>query len=440
MQHILLLGIGRSTYYLLKYLNDVLIPRGYEVTAIDIQETLIAKRRQEFVQIRFLQSEINPVSMLPYVKKADLVISMLPPAFHTMAAALCLQEKKHFFTASYVSAELKALSEQAKQQGLLFMMECGLDPGIDHMSAILLIDSLKQKGAEITSFESFTGGLIHPAYANPPWNYKVSWNPRNVVLAGQGSPAQYKEAGEVKLLPYQQLFTQPSSWKISESDIYEGYPNRDSLSYQSLYKLEQAKTFIRGTLRYPGYSEGWNYLIQLGLTDDVTVLPEDKNRTGVSFLNHFLSDTHTSTDDKLTAIFADQKKAAQNYLQALGLLDATPVYTAAATAAQILQTIIEDKWKLQSGDKDRIVMIHRISYQLNGENKTIQSSLLVDGEDAERTAMAKTVGVPLAIAVDLFLQGKIKSRGVVIPITEELYKPILKELETFGIAFKESEV
>jgi len=440
MRHILLLGIGRSTYYLLQYLHDVLIPKGVQVTAVDIQETLIRKRQQEFPRIHFLQSEIEKKSILLHIQKAEIVISMLPPAFHTMVAELCLLEKKHFFTASYVSPEIKALSEQAKQRGLLFMMECGLDPGIDHMSAIRLIHQLQSQGAAITSFESFTGGLIHPAYTNPPWNYKVSWNPRNVVLAGQGADAQYKENGIIKMVPYQQLFTKPSSWKISETDIYEGYPNRDSLRYQELYQLEQAQTFVRGTLRYPGYCEGWNYLLQLGLTDDTVLLPEDKSRTGRSFLTHFLPDGNKTAEEKLHSIFADHAVSAIIFIRALGLLHETSILTAAATPAQILQSIIEKEWQLHAKDKDRIVMIHRISYQLNSITKTIQSSLLVDGEDAERTAMAKTVGLPLAAAVDLFLSGQITSSGVVIPIAEEIYKPILKKLEAFDIVFKESKV
>jgi saccharopine dehydrogenase-like NADP-dependent oxidoreductase len=440
MQHILLLGIGRSTYYLLQYLHDVLIPKGVQVTAVDIQENLITKRRQEFPRIEFLQSEIDKKSILPYIQKAEIVISMLPPAFHTMVAELCLQENKHFFTASYVSPEIKALSEQAKKQDLLFMMECGLDPGIDHMSAIALIHQLQAEGADISSFESYTGGLIHPAYTNPPWNYKVSWNPRNVVLAGQGADAQYKEGGLIKMVPYQQLFTKPSAWRISKTDQYEGYPNRDSLRYQELYQLEQAKTFIRGTLRYPGYCEGWNYLLQLGLTDDTIILPEDKKRIARSFLTHFLPDGSKTIEEKLYDIFSDHAVSAIIFIRALGLLHETPILSTAATPAQILQSIIEKEWKLNPRDKDRIVMIHRVTYQLKGLSKTIQSSLLVDGEDAERTAMAKTVGLPLAVAVDLFLSCQITSRGVVIPITEEIYKPILKKLEAFDIVFKESKV
>jgi len=432
MHHILILGIGRSTYYLLQYLHNQILSNGYIITAIDAQEELIAKRKAEFPLIRFLRSGIEKTSIMQYVKKADVVISMLPPAFHASVAELCLHEGKHFFTASYVSPEIKAMSQEAQQKNLLFMMECGLDPGIDHMSAIALIDSLKEQGAEVTTFESFTGGLVHPTCTNPPWNYKVSWNPRNVVLAGQGSAAQYREDGEIKLLPYKELFANPSAWKISEADVYEGYPNRDSLSYQSLYKLEQAQTFIRGTLRYPGYCKGWNYLVQLGMTDDTTLLEEDPARTGLSFLDQFLPQGDKTIEEKLISLFGNEDVL--SYFNALGLLNEDPI-TTAGTAAQILQTIIEKQWKLGAKDKDRIVMIHRIGYVLNDKQYTIQSNLLVDGEDVERTAMAKTVGLPLAIAVDLFLQGKIKSRGVQIPITQEFFKPILHRLEEFGVVF-----
>jgi len=437
MQKILILGIGRSTYYLLQYLNDHLASNTIVITAMDAQAELVDKRRKEFSNITFIQSEINATTILPVISTADLVVSMLPPAFHTMVAELCLHENKHFFTASYVSAEIKAMNEQAKSQGLLFMMECGLDPGIDHMSAILLIDTLKDQGALITSFESYTGGLVHPSNTNAPWNYKVSWNPRNVVLAGQGAAAQYRKDKIVKIVPYHRLFTKPSTWQLTVNDVYEGYPNRDSLSYQHLYDLKDAETFVRGTLRYPGFCEGWNYLVQLGLTDDTVVLQEDTSRTARSFLQHFLIGDGETIEDKLQEFFKDKTPEASIYIEALDLLADTPVITQAATAAVILQWIIEKKWKLEKGDRDRIVMIHKLSYILAGNIKTMQSYMIVDGEDDERTAMAKTVGLPLAIAIDLFLQGNIKSRGVQIPITEEFYKPILAKLESVGIVFKE---
>lgn len=438
MQQILILGIGRSTYYLLKYLHDVLIPQGIHIQALDLQEALIDSRKQEFPGIAFIQSEIQPESILTYIQQSAIVVSMLPPAFHPMVAHLCLRENKHFFTASYVSPEIQALHEQAKEKGLLFMMECGLDPGIDHMSALALLADLKTQGAGITSFESFTGGLVHPDYQNPPWKYKVSWNPRNVVLAGQGNPAQYLQDGKIKSVPYTALFANPSAWKLSDKDVYEGYPNRDSLSYRSLYALEETETFIRGTLRYPGYCFGWNCLVQAGLTDDATVLPADPARTGRAFLKQLLQVEEHAVEEILLSRFADPAHDVLMYFKSLGLLDAMPVYTGAATAAQILQTIIEQRWKMQPGDKDRIVMIHRIKYVLNGKEHHIQSNLIVDGEDADRTAMAKTVGLPLAIAIDLFLGNRISLRGVTIPVTKELYGPILQKLKAFGIVFNES--
>ncbi len=435
MQNILILGIGRSTYYLLQYLNDFIASNEVVIKAIDVQLELVEKRTKEFSNISFVQSEITANSLEKEITHADIVVSMLPPAFHAMVAALCLKSQKHFFTASYVSAEIKAMQEQAESSDLLFMMECGLDPGIDHMSALSLIHTLKGKGATITSFESFTGGLVHPSYTNPPWNYKVSWNPRNVVLAGQGADAQYKHDGVIKVVPYTQLFAHPTTWSISTTDVYEGYPNRDSLSYQSLYDLKDASTFERGTLRYPGFCKGWNYIIQLGLTNDVIQIPEDAGRTGNSFLSQFLPRSVGTLEEKLVDVCGT--KDVVPYLEALGLLEDSPIATMAGTAAQIFQTIIEKEWRLQQSDKDRIVMIHRLRYELNGENKLVQSSLIVDGEDAERTSMAKTVGLPLAIAIDLFLQGKIKNRGVVIPIYTEIYSPILERLKSFGVVFKE---
>jgi saccharopine dehydrogenase-like NADP-dependent oxidoreductase len=435
MQHILILGIGRSTYYLLQYLNDFIASNDVVIKAMDAQLALVEKRTKEFSNISFVQSEITAITLEGEIAQADIVVSMLPPAFHTMVAALCLKQGKHFFTASYVSAEIKAMHEQAESNGLLFMMECGLDPGIDHMSALSLIHNIKEQDANITSFESFTGGLVHPSFTNPPWNYKVSWNPRNVVLAGQGAAAQYKQNGADKVVPYTELFAHPSTWSISTTDVYEGYPNRDSLSYQSLYELNDATTFVRGTLRYPSFCKGWNYMIQLGLTNDVVQIKEEAFRTGKSFLSQLLSEGNQSLEEKIIQICGS--KEALMYVEALGLLDDAAISTMAGTAAQIFQTIIEKEWRLEKNDKDRVVMIHRLGYEVNGEKKQLQSSLIVDGEDAERTAMAKTVGLPLAIAIDLFLHGKIKKRGVVIPIYTEIYTPILERLKEFGVWFKE---
>ena len=437
MQNILILGIGRSTYYLLKYLNDHLASDSIVITAMDAQAELIEKRSNEFSNIKFVQSEINATSILSFISAVDLIVSMLPPAFHTMVAELCLHENKHFFTASYVSAEIKAMSEQAKKQGLLFMMECGLDPGIDHMSAITLIHALKEQGAAITLFESYTGGLVHPSNTNPPWNYKVSWNPRNVVLAGQGAAAHYRKDGIIKIVPYHKLFTKPSTWQLPGNGVYEGYPNRDSLSYQKLYDLEDAETFVRGTLRYPGFCAGWNYLVQLGITDDTVVLQENASRTARSFLQHFLTGNGATVEDKLKELFKDKTLEALLFIESLGLLSETPVITKAATAAAILQSIIENKWKLEKDDRDRIVMIHKLSYLLEGNIKTMQSYMIVDGEDSERTAMAKTVGLPLAIAIDLFLNDKITERGVVIPASQQLAGNILTKLKALGIHFDE---
>lgn len=437
MRKILILGIGRSTFYLLQYLNDHIASDRIVITAMDAQAALVEKRSREFPKIRFMQSVINETSILPAISQADLVVSMLPPVLHTMVAQLCLQEKKHFFTASYVSADIRAMHEQAKNQDLLFMMECGLDPGIDHMSAISLIHTLKEQGAQITSFESYTGGLVHPSNMNPPWNYKVSWNPRNVVLAGQGAAAHYRKDGVVKIVPYHQLFTKPSTWKLSETDRYEGYPNRDSLSYQQLYKLEQAETFVRGTLRYPGYCAGWNYLVQLGLTDDTVVLNEDISRTARTFLQHFIIGDGKTIEDTLKELFKERFSEAVSFIEALGLLSDMPVLTKAATAAEILQSVIESKWKLEPGDCDRIVMIHKLSYVLKGNKETLQSYMVVDGEDSERTAMAKTVGLPLAIAIDLFLNDNISARGVIIPVEPALASAILSKLATSGIHFSE---
>jgi saccharopine dehydrogenase (NADP+, L-glutamate forming) len=357
-------------------------------------------------------------------------------------AELCLAFGKHLVTASYVSDEMKFFDTKAKEKSLLFLNECGLDPGIDHMSAMQVIDKIKLEGGSIISFESFTGGLISPE-TDPqnPWRYKFTWNSRNVVMAGQ-STAKYLENNEFKYIPYQQLFTRLTPVHVPGLGDYEGYANRDSLKYISSYGLESVKTMLRGTLRNKGFCSAWNVLVQLGCCDDTFNVENLNGMTHADFMRSFLPG---ESDKAVKFLIGLQLGLNENsnelkMLEWVGLFSNEPIGLEKGTPAQALEHILNKKWKLSPGDKDQIVMWHRFIFEKGGIQKEIQASLVGTGDDAVKTAMAKTVGLPLGIAAKLIGLGQIKSRGVVIPTTPEFYNPILKELSSLGISLNEWEV
>jgi saccharopine dehydrogenase (NADP+, L-glutamate forming) len=376
------------------------------------------------------------------IQSADMVISLVPPNLHPPVAKLCLALNKHLITASYVSPEMQVLHDEAKRKDLLFLNECGLDPGIDHMSAMQVIDRIKSTGGKILSFDSFTGGLISPE-TDPenPWRYKFTWNPRNVVMAGQGT-ARFMQHGQFKYIPYHQLFKRTTPVMIAGLGNYEGYANRDSLQYIETYGLQGIQSMLRGTLRNTGYCAAWDVLVQLGCCDDSFRMEGLEKMTHRDFINAFLNyDPQLMVEEKICLGFKILPNGAEmQRLRWSGFFDRELIGLKEGTPAQVLEHILNKKWKLQSGDKDMIVMWHRFVYELNGHKKEIQASLAVTGDDAVHTAMAKTVGLPIGIAAKLLMQNKISSRGVTIPVANEMYEPILKELGEMGIVFKEAEI
>jgi len=338
-----------------------------------------------------------------------------------------------------VSPEMQALDTEAKKKGILLLNECGLDPGIDHASAMKVIDEVQSKGGEIVSFKSYCGGLVAPESNDNPWGYKFSWNPRNVVVAGQAT-AQYLENGEIKYIPYNRIFTQTDAIEV-EAIKYDAYANRDSLSYIHPYKLDTAKTILRGTLRQTGYCKAWNVFVKLGLTDDTFIIKDTNTKTYTQLLQSFLPNKVGSVKQNLIDFMGKEADAeCMAMIEWLGFFDNVKIELAQGTPAQLLQHLLEKKWLLKPNDKDLVVMQHQFEID-NSRNKTLPkkiiSSLVVTGTDQHHTAMAKTVGLPLAIAVKNFLTGKFTLTGVQIPIHKEIYEPLLQELEQHGICFKE---
>jgi len=439
---ILVLGAGRSSSALISYLLENAATHQWHITVADYEITAARERIGTSGQATAIHFDINDLSASENeINKADLVISLLPASFHPQVARLCLLKNKHLFTASYVSDEMLLLHEEAKAKNLLFLNECGLDPGIDHMSAMQVIDQIRERGGKLYSFESFTGGLIAPdTDPGNPWRYKFTWNPRNVVMAGQGT-AKFLQEGQYKFIPYHQLFRRTTDIEIEGYGRYEGYANRDSLKYIDTYGLSGIRTMIRGTLRNNGFCSAWNVFVQLGCADDTYLMEDVGSMTHRDFINAFLPyDGKKSVEEKLTERLGIQHDGAEmQKLKWLRLFETEKIGLTKGTPAQILEHILNKKWKLQPQDRDMVVMWHRFRYEYNGSRFEVQSSLVTMGNDSIHTAMAKGVGLPLAIAAKLLIQGKIKERGVVIPIQKEIYEPILQELGTLGIHLKEHE-
>ncbi|WP_303318858.1 saccharopine dehydrogenase C-terminal domain-containing protein [Flavivirga abyssicola] len=444
MRKILVIGSGKSTSSLLKYLLDKSASENLFITVGDLNLNAAKKLIGNHKNAKAIVLDVfDDTSRTEAIKNADIVVSMLPARFHIEVAKDCVLLGKHMVTASYVSPEMQALDEGAKSKGLVLMNEIGVDPGIDHMSAMQVLDRIRKHGGKIILFESFTGGLVAPESDNNLWNYKFTWNPRNVVTAGQGGTAKFLQEGTYKYIPYNRLFRRTEFLDIDNYGRFEVYANRDSLKYQSVYGLDNVKTLYRGTMRRVGFSRAWNIFVTLGMTDDSYTIDDSENMSYRDFINAFLTySPFDSVELKLRhALKIDQDDIVWDKLIELDIFNAEKkVGLKKATPAQILQKILMDSWTLDPNDKDMIVMYHKFGYEKDGKKYQIDANMVVLGEDQTYTAMAKTVGLPVAMATLAILNRKITSPGVQIPITKEVYEPILKELETFGVSFHEKEV
>jgi len=441
MKKIFIIGAGRSSATLIRYLEEQASIFGWEITVgdqdINLVNDKITPPTRAIVFDVFDEAQRNLE-----IEQADIVVSMLPARLHQVVALACLKFGKSLLTASYVSDELNGLDAEVKAKGLLFLNEMGVEPGIDHMSAMRLIDRVKHEGHAITDFESFTGGLVAPESDNNPWNYKFTWNPRNVVVAGQGGPAKFLQEGKYKYIPYNRLFRRTEVIDIEGFGKFEGYANRDSLKYIDKYDLQGVPTVYRGTLRRPGYCRAWDIFVQLGATDDTYFMENTENMTYKEFINSFLYYAEASVRLKLYHyMHIDQDSDIIDKLEFLELFSDKKIGLKRATPAQILEHILSEKWKMEPEDKDMVVMWHKLLYNRNGDSHPVKmtSSMVVLGEDSVHTAMSKTVGLPLAIATKMVMTGQIALTGVHIPNRKEIYEPVLNELENYGITFVEKE-
>ncbi|MGB0879040.1 MAG: saccharopine dehydrogenase family protein [Polaribacter sp.] len=444
MRTILIIGAGKSSSSLIKYLLDKSEEENLHIITGDISLKKANKILQNHSNASAISLDVfNEKQRAEAIQKATIVISMLPANLHIEVAKDCINLNKHLVTASYISEEMQALDSSAKEKGLVFMNEIGLDPGIDHISAMQTIDTIRDTGAKMLLFESFTGGLVAPESDDNLWNYKFTWNPRNVVLAGQGGAAMFIQEGTYKYIPYHKLFRRTEFLSINGNGKFEAYANRDSLKYRSAYGLDAIPTMYRGTIRKIGFSKAWNIFVQLGMTDDSYTIEDSENMSYRDFTNLFLAYSPSDSVELKLRLYLkiDQDDIMWEKLLELDIFNPhKKIRLKNATPAEILQKILSDSWTLKENDKDMIMMHHKFGYELNGKRHQLESSLVVLGENETYTAMAKTVGLPVAIAALKILNGEIKTPGVQIPITKEVYEPILKELKNYGIQFTEKEV
>ena len=443
MNNVLIIGAGRSANALINYVLEQAKTYNWFVTVADADHELAARKVNNHPNGRSTWLDATKVNdRRELIARADVVVSLLPAHLHLELAHDCLKLKKHLITASYISKQLYALGDEARERALIFMGEMGLDPGIDHMSGKQKIDEIKAKGGRLKSFKSYTGGLVAPENDDNPWHYKFSWNPRNVVLAGQGT-AQYLEDGKLKYVPYNRIFSQATPVTIPGVEgEYEMYVNRDSLLYRDLYDLGPINNLIRGTIRYKGFSKAWDALVKLGLTDGSFPIFDSEEITYHELMDSYVSNNAvgSSVKEKVAYMIGETIDSdVMKKLEWLGLFSKKKIRMKSATPALILENLLLEKWKLKDNEKDMVIMQHEFEYEINRQNRRLTSTLVMRGTDGNNTAMSRLVGLPIGIFVKQVMLGKINSIGVNIPVIKEVYEPVLEELKEYGVIFSEKD-
>ena len=437
MKVVLVLGAGLSSSSLFRYLISHLKENNWRLIIANASIDVLSEKYGSISEIELVELDASDKARREQlIARSNLVISMLPARFHVEVARDCIDAGIDLITPSYVSQEMKALHDEAIQKGVTIMNETGVDPGIDHMSAAKIMEEIDEKGGKLTSFKSFCGGLIAPESDDNLWHYKFTWNPRNVVLAGQGGVAAFRQNKELKYIPYNQLFKRTERFEIEGYGSFDGYANRDSLKYLELYNMASVETMYRGTLRRPDFCQAWDVLVELGLTEDGYILENSQSLTPRQMLNAFLPyHPKDSVETKLQRFLREDRLHLYPMFKEIGLFDNTvPIHSEDASPARFLQALLEKSWVLKPEDKDMLVMLHEFEYLLDGRKYRLLSSMVSVGEDRSYTAMANTVGLPIAIIAKLMLNGY-SNPGVHLPIDHKLYSPVLEELKSFGVEF-----
>lgn len=440
MNNILIIGAGRSSGALIRYVLEKARDKNWFVTVADADPKLAEAKVAGHPNGRAAWLDVTKTNdRREMIGRADVVVSLLPAYLHIEVAHDCITLKKHLINASYVSREMYKLADEARSRELIFMGEMGLDPGIDHMSAMQKIDEIRAKGGKIITFRSYTGGLVAPESDNNPWHYKFTWNPRNVVLAGQGT-AQYLEDGKLKFTPYNRLFSETRPIQVPGMGEYEAYANRDSLMYVKQYGLEGTPNLLRGTIRHKGFCRAWNALVKIGMTDGEFPILNSEKLSYHELMEAFAPVGPGTVKERIAALVGEEPDSeVMSKLEWLGLFRKKRIQLSNASPATILEHILLDKWKLEDEDQDMIIMQHEFEYELDRKRYRLVSTMVMKGANADDTSMSRLVGLPLGIFVRLVMEGEIKIKGVQIPVMKEVYEPVLAELTQYGVAFEEEE-
>lgn len=435
MKRILVIGAGRTSSSLIKYLLSKSPENDWYVTIADQSLDAAEQKAGDHPRAKAIKFDVtNDEERSLQIAKADIVVSLLPETHHVYIIKDCIKQRAHLVTASYTSSEMSSFDEQVKDVGLIFLNEMGLDPGIDHMDTMRLISKVKSNGGQLMSLRSFGGGLIAPESDDNPWGYKITWNPMNVVIAGMAS-ARYVQDGKLRIVPYNRLFLDTRIVDIPGAGKYEAYPNRDSIKYRRIYSVPRIPNVFRGSLRKIGFCKAWNAIVQIGLTDNRYIVPDSHKLTYNEWLSFYLQKENGVDTRKALVTFLKESNGSEiiNKIEWLGLLSDEKIKLKDATPSEILLDLLRKKWKFREADKDMVILHTEVEYEIENRIERIVSSFVVKGEPGFNTAMSSTVGLPMGIAVNLILNNKVKEKGVIIPIYPDIYKPALKELAELGI-------
>ena len=440
MKKILILGAGRSAPYLISYLLKRAKDNDWFITVADRDVKLAAKRIGSNPHGNAIRFDVNDSDMLSsQIKKSDIVVNFLAPQFQYLVALTCVRQGRSMISVSYQNESIRDLSNDAHRKGIIILSEMGLDPGIDIMSASAILQKINEQEGHVISFESYGGGLPAPDSLTNPLKYLISWNPRNVVMAGEHG-AQYLEEHKIKIIPYHNLFRHSWPIEIEGLGLMEAYPNRDSLMYQQ-YGFDKSKTVIRGTLRYPGWSETWHQIVRLGLPNESLHIPDLKNRTYAELTEMFLPLNINGADlEQRTANFLNISRTGKimENMRWLGIFSDEKINVEANTSAEVLTHLLSEKLKLTAKERDMVVLHHEIIAEFpENKKQKIISTMIHYGKKRGFTSMAQSVGMPAGIAVKLILQGKLPLTGCHIPTHPAIFTPVLKELEKGGLKFTE---
>lgn len=442
MKKILVLGAGQSTPSLISYLLNEAKKQDWFVTVCDMNLEMAKQRVNGNPNGIAMEFDVNDSMMRnSLIQESDIVVNLLAPVFQYMIALDCINYGKHCVTASYESNRVAELHKDAVRKGIIILNEMGLDPGIDHMSAMALINRVREKGGYIKSFISYGGGLPAPEVKSNPFNYCITWNARNVVMAGE-SGALYKEQDRQKVLSYPQVFNRTWEVDIEGVGIFEAYPNRDSLIYEKIFNLKKTETMLRATLRYPGWSETWSQIVKLGLPTENFKIPNLHQKTYAEYINMFLPLTVSGTKiETKTANYLGISPTGKimNNLRWLGLFSEEKIGGKVSTSAEVMTELLKKKLPLPAGGRDMVILAHQVvaKYPKEKREEKIVSTLVEYGDPNGFTAIAKTVGLPAAIATKLILTDKLPLSGCYIPTHPSVYVPVMAELKKLGIKFKE---